>query len=174
MTGEHVVKLIVGCHPEAAVSGGLLLQSEDTAFLLFNAMSDETNADGRYEPVGTAVVQFKSLNLTRFGGPNDEAMPEHPLYHKGLAKVGYAICEVIESSWAVEVMATAKRSAERIWGNSFPKVYRDHRWATRHFLFSFHDSTFECLAEDFTLSLHQEPHSELLYQLTQRLMDFMK
>jgi hypothetical protein len=72
---ERVVKLNVGCHPEAAVSGAMLLQSESDRFLLFNAMSDDKNAEGRYEDVGTAVMESRGCSRTVFGGPNDEDRP---------------------------------------------------------------------------------------------------
>jgi hypothetical protein len=168
---EQVVKLEVGCHPEAAISGGLLLQSESAVFLLFNAMSDEKNADGCYEYVGTAVMRFKGCHCTLFGGPNDEARPEHPLYQRGLADFGYRICEVLNSSWAREVTLRARRSAERIWGDRFGAAYEQHDWSTRHFIVSFHDSTFECLAKDFELTVHREPFDQLLSRISQNLTE---
>jgi hypothetical protein len=168
---ERVVELKVGCHPEAAISGAMLLQDESAAFLLFNAMSDELNADGCYEDLGTAVMEFKGCCRTLFGGPNDEALPEHPLWHKGLADRGYDICEVLNSSWAKEVMGRARRSAERIWGSRFEKAYQNVDWSTRHFIVTFHDSTFECLADDFVLTVHKAPFAELLGRISQRLME---
>lgn len=150
----------------------MLLQSESAVFLLFNAMSDDKNADGYYERVGTAVMEFKGCCRTLFGGPNDEALPEHPLYLKGLADFGYGICEVLNSSWAKEVMNRSRRSAERIWGDRFEKVYEKHDWSTRHFIITFHDSTFECLADDLVLTVHKEPFTELLSRISQKLMEW--
>jgi hypothetical protein len=171
MDEEQVVELNVGCRPEAAVSGATLLQSESAVFLLFNAMSGEKNAEGYYEDVGTAVMEFKGCCRTLFGGPNDEALPEHPLYEKGLADFGYSICEVLNSSWAKEVMKRARKSAERIWGDRFEKSYAKYNWTTRHFMVSFHDSTFECLADDFQLSVHKEPYSQILDSICRKLME---
>jgi hypothetical protein len=173
MPEEHVVELRVGCHPEAAVSGAVLFQSENAVFLLFNAMSDQTNSQGHYEGVGTAVIQFTHCSVTRFGGPNDEALPEHPLYHKGLSesRFGYDICEVLNSSWVAQVMDRAKKSAQRIWGDGFQHAYANCQWTTRHFIVTFHDSTFECLADDFTLSLSKEPFAKIIEQLTRKLAE---
>ena len=102
-------------------------------------------------------MEFEHCRRTLFGGPNDEALPEHPLYQKGLAALGHGICEVLNSSWAKEVMSQAGRSAERIWGDRFDKAYGKHDWSTRHFIVSFHDGTFECLADDFVVIVHKGP-----------------
>lgn len=170
MSEERVVALEVGCHPEAAISGGLLLQSEEEVFLLFNALSDEPNALGLYERVGTALMEFKTCFLTRFGYPNDEGRPEHALYQQGLAALDYRICEVLNSSWASAERERRRRSAERIWGTRFQRAYHDDDWTTRHFLAAFHDSTFECLAADFQVTVHPEPHGQVLEGLVRRLM----
>jgi hypothetical protein len=72
---ERVRALTIGAHPEAAVSGGLLLQSEDPVSLLVNAMADERTSRGVLERVGIAVLEFTGCFLTRFGSPNDEGRP---------------------------------------------------------------------------------------------------
>jgi hypothetical protein len=143
---ESVVKLQLGLVPEAAVSGGLLIQSEASVFLLFNAMTPD-----RERGAGVGVVQFTGCLLTRFGTPNDEGRPEHPLYQHGLDD--YALWEVQNSTWAESEMARARRSAKRIWGDSYDRVYEGQSWATRHFVATFHDSTFECLADDLSASV---------------------
>jgi hypothetical protein len=167
---DRVVALEVGCHPEAAISGGLLLQSEQKVFLLFNAMSDEPNAQGLYEDVGTAVMEFKTCFLTRFGYPNDEGRPEHALYQQGLAAIDYRVCEVLNSSWASAEGARRRRSAERIWSARFQRASQNYEWTSRHFLVAFHDSTFECLAADFQVTIHPEPYAQVLDGLVRRLM----
>jgi hypothetical protein len=170
MPQESVVELPLGCRPEAAISGGLLLQSEDEAYLLFNAISDAPNAQGHYESLGVAEIEFKRCFLTRFGSPNDEGRREHPLALSGLATIGYAICEVFSSFWASTEMERARHSAERIWGDQFEAAYQHHQWTIRHFLVTFHDSTFECLAHDLQVTLSQEPYHRILARRARRLM----
>jgi hypothetical protein len=167
MSEERVVPLDFGCHPEAAISGALLLQSERSAVLLFNAMSNARNADGYYEPVGTAVVELDGMEETRFGGPNDEARPEHPLYPKGLREVGYAICEVLDSEWALERADRNQSSARRIHG----REYKERRFVQRHFLFAFHDSTLECLARDLRVTVAKEPFGAIAQGVLRRLAE---
>jgi hypothetical protein len=172
MPEERVRPLQLGVHPEAAISGGLLLQSEEAAFLLFNAMADEPDAQGCFAPAGTAVLEFTECALTRFGSPNDEGRPEHPLYPKGLAEVAYAVCEVEHSAWARQEMARARRSAECIWGDHFARAYAGRAGTTRHFLVAFHDSTFECLADDvhIRVTVRPEPYHEVVDALIRRLL----
>ncbi|HEX4142582.1 MAG TPA: hypothetical protein VHY91_03455 [Pirellulales bacterium] len=162
MGEEQVVELRIGCQPEPGVSGGRLLQSESAAFLFFNAVAHSAN-----DKLGTAVVEFQRCTQTTFGGPNDEALPEHPLYNKGLRY--YGVFEVLNSSWAIETMARARKSAQRILRDRFEDAYKDHDWSTRHFIFTFHDSTFECLARDLQVTIHNEPRGHALNKVLQKL-----
>jgi hypothetical protein len=47
---DRVVPLDLGVIPEAAVSSGLLLQSEYSAYFLFNAMRVESDGSTRKQP----------------------------------------------------------------------------------------------------------------------------
>jgi hypothetical protein len=98
-----------------------------------------------------ALVRFHGAYSHRFGPPNDEAFEAHPLYKRGLRP--YAVAEVKNSSWI--------RALERM--NS---VHRDHKPASfaamRHFIFPFHDSTFECVVHSFELSVERGLVSDVL------------
>jgi hypothetical protein len=72
----------------------------------------------------------------KFGYPNDEALPGHPLYPKGLSY--YGLFEVLNSSWN-------KTLAEQNLV-SFPDP-SPSRSNGRHFVVTFHDSALECIAE---------------------------
>ena len=82
-----------------------------------------------------ATVTFSGLCALLFGPPNDEAFEGHPLAGRGLAP--YGAFEVRRSSWV--------RSLERT-----NRVHPSHRAETfdryRHFVLTFHDTTFECVA----------------------------
>jgi hypothetical protein len=91
-----------------------------------------------------AVVQFFGLYAHMFGPPNDEAFSGHPLANRGLSP--YAVFEVEHSSWV--------RALERM--NSVHPYHRTERFATfKHYIFAFHDTTFECVAESFSISLRR-------------------
>jgi len=149
-----VVELDLGFHPEAAVSGGLLIQSEYSVVLLFNAVSEQPQGSGLFDTAGVGMLEFQDCVTTRFGYPNDEGLEEHPLYSKGLAETGYAVCEVVNSRWAQEWTLMTKATADRIWEGRAGQRPSNGR-TLRHFLASFHDSTFECVARDFSASVHE-------------------
>src|SRR6266540_3349773 len=83
-----------------------------------------------------AVVIFPLVSIFTFGSPGDESLDGHPLYKHGLEF--YRVHEVEDSSWITEL---EKRNS----------VHPRHDKASflkdkRHYVFTFHDSTLECVA----------------------------
>lgn len=98
-----------------------------------------------------ALVRFAHAAAHMFGPPNDEAFAGHPLSGRGLEP--YAVFEVKNSSWI--------RTLERM--NSVHPCHQPVRFAKyKHFIFAFHDSVFECVAEGFELSVHRGSVSGVL------------
>jgi hypothetical protein len=98
-----------------------------------------------------ALVKFKNPHAHMFGPPNDEAFSGHPLASRGLRP--YSVTEIQNSSWL--------RRLERM--NAVHPYHKPERFsAYRHFVFAFHDSTFECIAEDFSVSIHRGSVMEVL------------
>ncbi|MCG7980675.1 MAG: hypothetical protein N0E58_21430 [Candidatus Thiodiazotropha endolucinida] len=157
---ERIQELKLGVKPEAAVSGAVLLQSEYSSFLTFNAQkeTDEPSPYGGFytTDAGTAIVEFKGCLVSKFGHPNDEAAAGIPKYRE--LEVAYGICEVMNSTWV--------RELEEDNNHSFPNT--DYS-SFRHFLIFFHDSTFECIAKDIMLSLSEQPYSEIINELGSRI-----
>jgi hypothetical protein len=146
---EVVVPLDLGFEPAADVSGAMLLQDEYGAFLLFNISTRRGNRDG------VAIVRF-SAESTKFGLPNDEALAGHPLSARGLR--AYRCGEVLNSSWLVEEQ---RRNSVR-----FP----DYKLPCRHFVFTFHDSSFEVLARKIEHELRPAgDHAVIALECLQRL-----
>jgi hypothetical protein len=52
--------------------------------------------------------------------------------------------------------------------HSFPATSDDY--AGRHFIFTFHDSTFECLANELAVELSRDPYAQILTRLSSRLL----
>jgi len=112
--------------------------------------------DSSGEPV--AVVRFERRCASFFGPPNDEAFSGHPLAARGLHP--YGAFEVVNSSWV--------RSLERM--NSVHPYHRPERYAAlRHFVLSFHDTTFECVAEGYSYEFGEGPLDELVAAEARRL-----
>ncbi len=93
------------------------------------------------EPV--ALVKFARAYAHMFGPPNDEAFKGHPLASRGLRP--YGVYEIRDSSWL--------RRLESM--NAVHPYHRPELFARyHHFIFAFHDTTFECIAESFQVTVH--------------------
>jgi hypothetical protein len=106
-----------------------------------------------------AIVEFTGYLAVRMGLPNDEALEGHPLYTRGLE--AYAMHLVVNSSWITEL--------ERV--NSVHPHHEGgwHAWA-RHYLFTFHDETFECIARSHEVRLERTGMRTLLERLAGELV----
>jgi hypothetical protein len=87
-----------------------------------------------------AIVKFLCPRAHYFGSPNDEALSGHPLAARGLGP--YGIFEIRGSSW-VRSLEQMNRVHPRHDASRFERL--------RHFVFTFHDDTFECVAEGMEL-----------------------
>jgi hypothetical protein len=85
-------------------------------------------------------VRFDSCIWFARGGPNDEALSNHPLSPLGLRP--HSLQEVIQSPFIATRAAIQVRS-----GCAAPA----HWTSVRHFVFAMKEDTFECLASTYTL-----------------------
>jgi hypothetical protein len=131
---EQIVPLNTDIAPDAGVSGAIVRATEYATLLSFNAR--RLQDDGKYHDAGRAVVRFERCTISKFGYPNDEAWWKIPRT-RGLT---YGCYEVLNSGWNNEILELNR--------HSFPKSILRER---RHFLFLFHDTSFECLADDCSI-----------------------
>lgn len=133
--------------PSAGPSNPILWQDDVGAVLICE--TDEHSPDAR------GVLRFQSCLQTRFGYPNDEALPGHPLYSSGLRY--YALFEVLNSAWLSDLIRQNRVA--------FPG---DTDWPHRpyrHFIVTFQDSTFEALC----LNVGAQTTNETVAEVYQRL-----
>ncbi len=105
-----------------------------------------------------AIVEFSQYHSYMFGAPNDEAFEGHPLQKRGLEP--YAVFEIQNSSWI--------RQLERM--NSVHPYHKPERFAKlKHFIFAFHDSTFECVAESFEITIQRGSLKDILPEMQKKL-----
>ncbi len=89
-----------------------------------------------------AIISFERCHTHMFGWPNDEILHAHPLAKLGLRH--YGIFRVENSSWI--------RALEKM--NSIHPMHRPGMLLSlSHFIFAFHDSTFECIAESYQVQI---------------------
>ena len=150
---EQINRIDVGFVPEAAVSGAVLLQSEYSTYLIFRAMKPVPGSD-RFEDGGHAVCEFVDCMIAKFGYPNDEAWSAIPRTRE----FDYDLYEVTNSQWNREIVVLNR--------HAFPDT---PDLSQRHFLILFHDSSFECLANDMRGELTSEPLTTILSRLSERI-----
>jgi hypothetical protein len=128
----------------------VLFMNDDVAFLVFNATRTGGGWRGREGATERAVVEIKRCTTTRFGYPSDAALAGHPLFEKGLGSFG--VFEVTDSAWVAQL--AAQHAAARPDGPALPPQ--------RHFVFTFHESTLECVADDVVVVLTRDSLNEVI------------
>ena len=140
---QYAGPLDLGFVPEAGVSAPVLLQNEYSAVLTFSAIT--IGPDGSRAKTGTAIIELDRCQWTMFG---------YPLYGRDLCAHG--IFEVHNSHWVRRMFEQNKVS--------FPNT---KPWNVRHFVFSFHDSTFQCICQGIKASsVSQEPYSMIFERIS--------
>jgi hypothetical protein len=158
---DYAKPIEIGCQPSPSGSGEILIQAcEGDAFLTFFAMSSVLNSQGHYEDLGRAVVHIKGLIQSKFGYPNDEAFPGHPLYKHGFD--GCGVFEVFGGSWARELIAQNKIPFPNAAGN----------WECRHFIFPFKENVFECLARDIEVTCTRDSAKSILLKAVDEILRY--
>jgi len=163
---DHVVEL--GNVPQSSVGAPLPIVLSDEHKILLAYVVEDTSPDWNGSSVRVvdpstlgeplALIEFKSYSSFIFGAPNDEAFAGHPLASRGLHP--YGAFQIENSSWI--------RQLEQM--NSVHPYHKPERFERlKHFVFAFHDSTFECVAESFTLSEQEGSLEGLLSVMQSRL-----
>jgi hypothetical protein len=122
-----------------------LIMDDSQTFLLFFLSDTQLRRDGSAAVANPgeeclATVEFKGCASAKMGVPNDEVFEGHPLHGKGLVR--YRPLRVLNSTWIRELEAI----------NSVHRQFKADRWNTlSHYIFGFHDCTFECVAQSFVV-----------------------
>jgi hypothetical protein len=91
---------------------------------------------------GIAVIRFARPHAHFLGPPDEEVIHTHPYAALGLSPCN--AFEVEHSDWIAALCARSRRSSR----------HAEARFeALRHFIFTFHDTTFEILANGFELEI---------------------
>lgn len=153
--------------PQSSVGAPLpvVLASEHSVELAYYAEVVDPDWDGTYvrvvdgsteDPV--ILVKFEKAHAWFHGPPNDEAFSGHPLASRGLQP--YAAFRIDDSSWV--------RRLERM--NSVHPYHDPKRFGDlNHYVFAFHDSTFECVAQSFTAIEVLGPLTRVIQEMAQAL-----
>lgn len=149
--------------PQSSVGAPMPIVLSDEGNLFLCYYVDDISAEFDSAPIKMAdeavvVVTFERCDTFKFGSPNDEAISGHPLYENGLTP--YSIFKVINSSWIeeLEVMNSVHRRHDK-------KRYD----SLNHYIFVFHDSTFECVAKGMSFQVKADSARNIVKLLVDRL-----
>jgi hypothetical protein len=142
MTSQHdspqqddkVVLLDSVPHPAADAAEPFIVASDRRVILAYPIAEADFERFGPFDPDDDpfCTVLFPDCVFHRLGPPGDNDFEIHPLAARGL--LGHSVHEVVNSSLAAEIAELASAGL-----------------APRHFVMTFQDSTFECVASDFTV-----------------------
>jgi hypothetical protein len=145
-----------------------VLQNDNRTFLTFYVHEPDPNWHGTYVTLkdpgdgsveSLALVEFIGCHSAKLGTPNDEVLNGHPLYGKGL--VSYTAQMVENSRWLAELEGI----------NKVHPCYKPAHWRdAKHYVFWFHDTTFECVADSYKVELFRGSMAELLTSVCERLL----
>jgi hypothetical protein len=133
---DRIVSVDTIPHARTGVSDPVVMADENSTALRYFLLEEEN------EQERVAILRFDGCWAHYFGPPNSEALDGHPLYERGLSF--YGIFEVLDSSW-IRLM----EERNRVHPSHSPARYA----GLRHFIFTFEDSTFECIAEAVTVQI---------------------
>jgi hypothetical protein len=145
-----------------------LFTNDSRTLLTFYVRVTDPGWDGTYVTVKSpgggaeevlALVEFERCISAKLGAPNDEVHAGHPLFGKGLDP--YTAQEILNFPWLTELESI----------NRFHSQFDPSFWRTlHHYMFWFHDTTFECVARSFSVEVHRETMAQMLNRVTTRLL----
>ena len=143
---EHNLEIIYSISPPASERiGGK-----------YEALTEEDGED-------IAALRFTRCLQHKFGYPNEEAISGHPLWSHGLE---YCACTELQGSdWLAEI--TKQNEVHARHKESMFSSYR-------HFIFPFHDTTFECLAEGYEVRIYKAWHHQVLQERLKSFSEWLR
>jgi hypothetical protein len=121
-------------HPAADAAEPFIVAADRRVILAYPIAEADFERFGPFDPDDDpfCTVLFPDAVFHRLGPPGDVDLEIHPLAMQGL--LGLSAHEVVNSSLTAEIAAVASIGP-----------------ALRHFVITFQDSTFECVASDYTV-----------------------
>jgi len=137
---DVVVELDGVPKPRGGAPMSLVLADDDTLTLSYFL----SEVRGGHQDAGVAIVGFNLPLMHLLGPPNDEALRGHPLWRRGLDSY---------SAYRVDHSSLLRRIAvmNYVHPRNDPAAFDQFR----HYIFTLEDSTFECVARSYTVSVER-------------------
>jgi hypothetical protein len=137
----------------------MVLGTENALVVAYHVDDAEKPFDGKTVRIAdlasgvdrVALTWFGRPLASSFGPPAEEAIAGHALAARGLRPFGSF--EVVHSSW-IRQLELMNRTHPR----HKPEVYAGYR----HFILTFRDSMFECVARGYAVEQHDGPMTRLM------------
>ncbi len=108
---------------------------------------------------GVAIIEFDGYLNFKFGGPNDQVLHGHPYFNLGLRPDSFF--EIQNSDWIAQIIKV----------NSVHPRHNDLLFeAYKHFVLTFHDSMFECVAKNYKVSFSNKSMGAVISEYVERLI----
>ncbi len=150
----------IGCEASPSFPAETVLQDGWATYLLFFAVSKTIDENGYLKDLGVAVLECEGYSATKFGYPNDEGLPEHPLYRFGMGSVRSTVLVAEGSPWLQEVIEQQRASTKRIRGQGDVLLKHSAAPSQKHFIVPLKEATFECIAKSLKVVLFAKNFSE--------------
>jgi hypothetical protein len=144
---DKVIELFDFPEMETGAPLPIVLSDDYRTFLSYSLDFNWGATGAGAEPEKIAIVEFNGCRSFMFGMPNDEALEGHPLFYRGVQHYGFY--EVKESSWIKNLEKTNSVHDRHNRVAFFANLH--------HFIITFHDTTFECVARDYEITTHEKP-----------------
>ena len=163
-TLDQVLEVHYAPQPSSGAPLPFIMSDEQLVLLAYMVSESDKSISAKVKmmiadsPGYVALVEFAMPCAHMFGPPNDETITSHPLAERGLRP--YGVFEVLNSSWVRQLARMNK-----IHRHHSPSRFED----LRHYIFSFHDSTFECIAKSVAVNLREGSLRDVMFEMLKRL-----
>lgn len=133
-----------------------LLTNGYRTILLFYLRDDYSES---METESVALVEFHRCISAKLGDPNEEIFHGHRLHGSGLEP--YSAQIVRNSKWIQEL-----EGINKVHSQYDPELWR----SLNHYIFWFHDDTFECVAKSYEVEVFQKSLADVLGEAARRIL----
>jgi hypothetical protein len=157
-SAEYVERIDLGIVWSAGAPMPIMLAGEGRTFLLVYLRYDDP-VTGE-ERVGT--IEFHGCHIKTFGHPGEDTLHGHRLFGKGLRYFDAFV--VRNSAWLQE-----RKQIDSV----HPTSHQPAAWdALNHYVLTFKDTTFECLARWVSTRTYVAPMNDVLRQLVAEFYNY--
>ncbi len=122
-----------------------IISNDNNLYLMFYSNEENIKTEALRErnsvyDQGIYILKFNHFLSFKFGIPNNETITGHPYSKLGLRS--YSFYQLEESDWIKELMKI----------DSIHPYHNKEEWTCcNHYILTFHDNMFECVAKDFEI-----------------------